>query len=51
MHLAQVALRATDLDRAADFYTELLGTAATARFDPPGLLFFVDSSRWSPSRT
>jgi len=40
MRLAQVALRATDLDRAAEFYGELLGTAPTGRFDPPGLLFF-----------
>lgn len=40
MKLTQVAQRAEDLDRAADFYTVLLGTAPTARFDPPGLLFF-----------
>ena len=38
--LVQVALRATDLDRAAAFYTDLLGTAPTGRFEPPGLLFF-----------
>jgi methylmalonyl-CoA/ethylmalonyl-CoA epimerase len=40
MRLAQVAVRATDLDRAEKFYERLLGTPATARFDPPGLLFF-----------
>ncbi|WP_426594211.1 VOC family protein [Cellulomonas sp. McL0617] len=40
MELLQVAQRATDLDRAATFYADLLGTAPTARFDPPGLLFF-----------
>jgi methylmalonyl-CoA/ethylmalonyl-CoA epimerase len=40
MRLVQVALRAEDFDRAAAFYEELLGTPPTARFDPPGLLFF-----------
>jgi methylmalonyl-CoA/ethylmalonyl-CoA epimerase len=40
MELVQVAQRATDLDRAAEFYTLLLGAGPTARFDPPGLLFF-----------
>ncbi|MFL6055896.1 MAG: VOC family protein [Actinoallomurus sp.] len=40
MRLAQVALRATDLDRAAEFWTDLVGTAPTGRFEPPGLLFF-----------
>jgi len=40
MELLQVAQRATDLDRAAAFYTDLLGTPPTGRFDPPGLLFF-----------
>jgi methylmalonyl-CoA/ethylmalonyl-CoA epimerase len=40
MRLVQVALRATDLDRAADFWADLLGTPPTGRFDPPGLLFF-----------
>jgi methylmalonyl-CoA/ethylmalonyl-CoA epimerase len=38
--LAQVALLATDLDRAAAFWTDLLGTEPTGRFEPPGLLFF-----------
>jgi methylmalonyl-CoA/ethylmalonyl-CoA epimerase len=40
MELVQVAQHADDLDRAAAFYGELLGTAPTGRFDPPGLLFF-----------
>ncbi len=40
MRLVQVALRAEDLDRAAEFYEELLGSPPTRRFDPPGLLFF-----------
>lgn len=46
MHLVQVALRATDLDRAAAFYTDLLGAPPTGRFEPPGLLFFdLDGTR------
>jgi methylmalonyl-CoA/ethylmalonyl-CoA epimerase len=40
MGLVQVAQRAQDLDRAAAFYADLLGAPPTARFDPPGLLFF-----------
>jgi methylmalonyl-CoA/ethylmalonyl-CoA epimerase len=40
MDLIQVALRATDLDRADEFYRRLLGQPPTGRFDPPGLLFF-----------
>ncbi len=40
MRLVQIAQRAEDLDRAADFYTVLLESAPSARFDPPGLLFF-----------
>jgi methylmalonyl-CoA/ethylmalonyl-CoA epimerase len=40
MTLAQVAQHADDLDRAAAFYTRLLGREPIARFDPPGLLFF-----------
>jgi methylmalonyl-CoA/ethylmalonyl-CoA epimerase len=40
MRLVQVAQRADDLDRAAAFYSDLLGTEPTGRFDPPGLLFF-----------
>jgi len=40
MRLVQVAQHAEDLERAAGFYTALLGAEATAVFDPPGLLFF-----------
>jgi methylmalonyl-CoA/ethylmalonyl-CoA epimerase len=40
MQLLQVAQHADDLDRAAAFYTEVLGAEPVARFDPPGLLFF-----------
>jgi len=46
MRLAQVALRATNLDRAAAFYSRLLGGEPTGRFEPPGLLFFdLDGTR------
>lgn len=40
MRLVQVAQHADDLERAAGFYSALLGTAPAAVFDPPGLLFF-----------
>jgi methylmalonyl-CoA/ethylmalonyl-CoA epimerase len=40
MRIAQIAQHADDLDRAAAFYTLLLGAGPVARFDPPGLLFF-----------
>jgi len=40
MRLVQVAQHADDLDRAEKFYSELLQASPTARFDPPGLLFF-----------
>jgi methylmalonyl-CoA/ethylmalonyl-CoA epimerase len=40
MRLQQIAQHADDLDRASHFYTVLLETEPTARFDPPGLLFF-----------
>ena len=44
--LVQVALRATDLDRASAFYSDLLGAAPTGLFEPPGLLFFdLDGTR------
>ncbi|MFM5905557.1 MAG: VOC family protein [Micrococcales bacterium] len=39
MNLRQVAQRATDLDRAVAFYTELLNRPATAVFGP--LAFFA----------
>jgi methylmalonyl-CoA/ethylmalonyl-CoA epimerase len=38
-HLHQVAQHADDLDRAADFYTTVLGGTLLAKFDPPGLAF------------
>jgi methylmalonyl-CoA/ethylmalonyl-CoA epimerase len=38
--LVQVAQHADDLDRAAGFYTRLLGTPPSGRFDAAGLLFF-----------
>ncbi|MCV2396035.1 methylmalonyl-CoA epimerase [Actinotalea sp. M2MS4P-6] len=40
MRLRQVAQHADNLDRAAAWYSALLGVPPTARFDPPGLLFF-----------
>lgn len=40
MRLIQVAQRAENLERAAEFYSALLGTRPQAVFDPPGLLFF-----------
>lgn len=39
--IVQIAQHADDLDRAAAFYEDLLGHAPAAKFDPPGLLFFV----------
>jgi methylmalonyl-CoA/ethylmalonyl-CoA epimerase len=41
MELIQVAQRAEDLPRAVAFYEKLLGMPVSARFDPPGLAFFV----------
>lgn len=38
--IRQVAQRATDLDRAVEFYRDTLGASFLARFDPPGLAFF-----------
>ncbi|BCW52892.1 MULTISPECIES: VOC family protein [unclassified Arthrobacter] len=40
MRLVQVAQHASDLQRAAEFYSALLSARYTAVFDPPGLLFF-----------
>jgi methylmalonyl-CoA/ethylmalonyl-CoA epimerase len=46
VRLVQVALRATDLDAAAAFWEDLVGSAPTGRFEPPGLLFFdLDGTR------
>lgn len=41
MQIKQVAQRATDLVRAAQFYEELFQAPPAATFDPPGLVFFV----------
>lgn len=38
--LAQIAQKAEDLQRAAAFYADLLGTEPKATYDPPGLVFF-----------
>ena len=38
--LRQVALYAGDLDRAIEFYRDVLGMTFVAKFDPPGLAFF-----------
>ena len=40
MSIVQVAQRAEDLERAARFYTDLLGHGPLATYDPPGLVFF-----------
>ncbi|HEY4607765.1 MAG TPA: VOC family protein [Ilumatobacteraceae bacterium] len=40
MILHQVAQHVDDLERAAAFYTRLLGQPPIATFDPPGLVFF-----------
>jgi methylmalonyl-CoA/ethylmalonyl-CoA epimerase len=40
MRIVQIAQRAEDLARASAFYAELLGTAPSATYDPPGLVFF-----------
>jgi catechol 2,3-dioxygenase-like lactoylglutathione lyase family enzyme len=39
--LHQVALTATNLDLAVEFYRDVLGLKFIARFDPPGLAFFT----------
>ncbi|EMY35588.1 methylmalonyl-CoA epimerase [Arthrobacter crystallopoietes BAB-32] len=41
MGIIQVAQHAEDLERAGRFYAGLLGQEPAAKFDPPGLLFFV----------
>lgn len=40
MRIIQIAQHADDLARASTFYADLLGAAAAATFDPPGLVFF-----------
>jgi methylmalonyl-CoA/ethylmalonyl-CoA epimerase len=39
--IIQIAQHADDLNRASAFYEQLLGQPPAARFDPPGLLFFM----------
>jgi methylmalonyl-CoA/ethylmalonyl-CoA epimerase len=41
MEIVQIAQRVQDLDRAVAFYEDLLGAHVAARFDPPGLAFFM----------
>ena len=41
MELVQIAQHVDDLDRAIAFYEDLLGQKVAARFDPPGLAFFM----------
>lgn len=41
MGIIQVAQHAEDLERAAGFYADLLQQEPAARFEPPGLVFFV----------
>ena len=40
MRFIQVAQHADDLERAAAFYSDILGTEPAGVFDPPGLVFF-----------
>lgn len=40
MKLRQIAQRVTDMDAAVAFYTQLLGTPPSARFDEPAMAFF-----------
>ncbi len=40
MRLLQLAQRAADLDRAAEWYGHVLQQSPLATFDPPGLVFF-----------
>lgn len=40
MKFRQVAQRIEDLDRAVNFYEQLLGKPAIATFNPPGFAFF-----------
>lgn len=41
MRVVQIAQHAEDLDRAAAWYQRILGTPPAARFEPPGLVFFL----------
>ena len=41
MEIVQIAQHVDDLDRAIAFYEDLFGQKVAARFDPPGLAFFM----------
>jgi methylmalonyl-CoA/ethylmalonyl-CoA epimerase len=41
MEIVQFAQRIKNMDRAIAFYEDRLGQKAAARFDPPGLAFFM----------
>jgi methylmalonyl-CoA/ethylmalonyl-CoA epimerase len=41
MEIVQIAQHVDDLDRAVAFYESLLGQKATAKYDPPGIAFFM----------
>jgi methylmalonyl-CoA/ethylmalonyl-CoA epimerase len=41
VRVVRIAQHAEDLDRAAAWYQRILGTPPAARFDPPGLVFFL----------
>jgi methylmalonyl-CoA/ethylmalonyl-CoA epimerase len=41
MEIVQIAQRIENMDRAIAFYEDLLGQKVAARFDPPGLAFFM----------
>lgn len=54
VRLIQVAQQAHDLQRAAEFYSQLLGAQPAAIYGPPELLFFsiwkAFGSCWSAAR-
>jgi methylmalonyl-CoA/ethylmalonyl-CoA epimerase len=41
VEIVQIAQRIENMDRAVAFYEDLLGQKVAARFDPPGLAFFM----------
>jgi methylmalonyl-CoA/ethylmalonyl-CoA epimerase len=41
VEIVQIAQRIENMDRAIAFYEDLLGQKVAARFDPPGLAFFM----------
>ena len=41
MEIVQIAQRIENMDRAVAFYEDLLDQKVAARFDPPGLAFFM----------